>query len=194
MQVILIAAVSADGCIAERADQTSLDWTSKEDTKFFIELTRRIGVVVMGARTFGTINKPLKGRRLIVLSRQQVGDRRNDDLPGGTEATSPQAKRQALSPVGHLAPEGTVEYANMSPAQLVKELATQGHDAVVVAGGSSVYSQFLREGLVTEMYLTVEPVLFGEGVPLASGIGRIGLRLIEARPLGEHSVLLHYRI
>ena len=35
MQVVLIAAISADGKIAEEKDQSSLDWTSKEDTLFF---------------------------------------------------------------------------------------------------------------------------------------------------------------
>lgn len=175
MKVILIAAISVDGKIAERPDQTSLDWTSKEDTKFFVEKTKEAGVVVMGARTFATIGKPLKGRRLIVLSNRrdpQSGNRRGPRTP----------------------PEGTVEFANMSPSQLVKMLEEQSHDAVVVAGGASVYSQFLREGLVTDLYLTVEPFLFGDGVPLVSGVQRIRLRLVEARPLGETAVLLHYLI
>jgi len=32
MKVILVAAMSADGKIAESPEQNSLDWTSKEDT------------------------------------------------------------------------------------------------------------------------------------------------------------------
>ncbi len=40
MKIILIAAISGNGMIAEREGQSSLDWTSKEDTKFFVEKTK----------------------------------------------------------------------------------------------------------------------------------------------------------
>lgn len=62
----------------------------------------------------------------------------------------------------------------------------------MVAGGSSIYSQFLSEGLITEVFLTVEPVLFGDGIPLATGFDRMNLSLVESTRLGDGSVLLHY--
>lgn len=163
MIITLIAAISADGKIAERDYQSSLDWTSKEDTRFFVEKTKEIGTMVMGRKTFETIGKGLPGRRMIVMS----------------------------SKVG--ATEG-VEWANESVPDLVKRLTAEGVSGIAVCGGSTVYYQFLQSGLVDELYLTVEPVLFGGGVSLASGFGRIDLELVEAKPLGGRSVLLHYRI
>jgi len=71
MKIILIAAMTLNGMIAQTRDQNSLEWTSKEDTAFFIEKTKEAGVVVMGQKTFETIGKPLKGRRLIVLTQDE---------------------------------------------------------------------------------------------------------------------------
>ncbi len=168
MNVILLAAISADGKIAQREDQTSLDWTSKEDTKFFVEKTKEVGVVIMGSKTFETIGKPLNGRRVVVLSREEKAE------------------------MGEKA-DGTVEFVNISAQELIARLEKEGHDSVVVAGGASVYSQFLRAGLVTELYLTIEPVLFGNGIPFASGFNRINLKLVEVRPFGLDAVLLHFQ-
>lgn len=172
MIVTLIAAISADGKIAERAGQSSLDWTSKEDTQFFVSKTKEIGTVVMGNTTWETFGKPLKGRRLIVLSRD----------PG----VSPPAKGE----VGG----GTVEFTNEPVADLVGRLEREGVTSLAVCGGANVYAQFLEAGLVNELYLTVEPVLFGDGIPLAAGIERVNLKFVESSTLGSSSVLLHYRI
>lgn len=191
MQVILLAAISVDGKIAERTDQTSLDWTSKEDTKFFVEKTKEVGVVIMGRKTFETIGKPLKGRRVIVLSRE-VNGMTPASGPADSSRLFPSAGDHAVFSV--IPPEGIVEYVNLSPHHLLKRLENEGHDAVVVAGGSSVYSQFLRDGLVTDLYLTVEPVLFGTGISFSSDVDRINMQFVEMRMLGSQSILLHYRL
>ena len=166
MKVILIAAVSADGKIAERRDQNSLDWTSKEDTRFFIEKTKECGVMVMGRTTFNTIGKPLKGRLIVILTHEESEVRKEEGL----------------------------EYTNESLVDIVKRFEEEGREAIAIAGGASIYSQFLKAGLVTDLFLTVEPVLFGSGVPLAEGFDRINMKLVETRKLGEESVLLHYQI
>lgn len=165
MIVALIAAVSANGKISQYEGQTSLDWTSKEDLKFFVSKTKELGVVVMGRKTFDTIGKPLKDRRVIVMTKQAA----------------------------HEPMEG-VAFTNETPEELVVRLEKEGVEGVALAGGSSVYGQFLAAGLVSELYLTVEPVLFGAGVPLASGFDRVDLELIETAPLGDQAVLFHYRV
>lgn len=166
MKIVLIAAVSADGKIAQTADQSSMDWTSKEDTKFFIEKTKELGTVIMGRKTFTTFNKPLKGRRLIVVTK---------------------------NPSAEPAMEG-VEYTADAPQALVTRLSAEGVTQLALAGGASVYGQFLAAGLVSECYLTIEPVLFGTGVPLAGGFDRLNLKLIEVSKLNDQAVLLHYAL
>jgi dihydrofolate reductase len=164
MKVILVAAISADGKIAERTDQSSMDWTSKEDTKFFIEKTKQAGTVIMGYKTFATINKPLKGRRLIVLTRD----------------------------TSKVTPMSDVEFTSLEPAALVRKLEAEGVTEIVLGGGSTIYGQFLEVGLVTDVFLTIEPFLFGTGVPLAQGFERVSLMLESVKQLNEQSILIHY--
>ena len=172
IKVILIAAISADGKIAERADQKSLDWTSKEDLKFFIERTKQAGVVIMGRKTFETIGKPLKGRLNVIMTSDP--NRRIDSAT--------------------LAEVGVIEYTSNPPGEIIKDLETRGYTEVAICGGSSIYGQFLKERLVDELFLTVEPVLFGSGVPLASNFDRINLELLDSIKLGERAMLLHFKV
>jgi dihydrofolate reductase len=167
MQVTLIAAISADGKIAEEKDQLSTDWTSQEDTKFFVQKTKELGVVIMGRNTYETIGRPLKGRLNVIMTR---------DLDG--RASEP----------------GILEWADAPPQEILASLEKRGYEKAALGGGASVYGAFLAEGLVDDIYLTVEPVLFGKGVPLATGFDRIDLELIDSVPLGEQGVLLHYKV
>lgn len=166
MKVTLIAAISADGKIAERTDQSSMDWTSKEDKQFFVEKTKEAGTLVMGRKTFATINKGLKGRRIIVLTRDPSKEL---PIPG-------------------------VEFTSEEPVALVRRLENEGVAELVLGGGASVYGQFLNAGLVTEVYLTVEPFLFGGGVPLAQGFDRVALKLESVQQLNSQTILLHYAV
>ncbi len=166
MKVILIAAISADGKIAERTDQSSMDWTSKEDKQFFVEKTKEVGTLVMGRRTFATINKGLKGRRIIVLTRDPSKEL---PIPG-------------------------VEFTSEEPVALVRRLEGEGVAELALGGGASVYGQFLNAGLVTDIYLTVEPFLFGGGVPLAQGFDRVALKLESVQQLNSQTILLHYTV
>src|SRR3990167_7337399 len=70
IKAFLIAAVTADGFIA-RDEKHSAFWTSKEDKKRFVELTKRAGVVVMGSTTYATLPRALKERTNIVYSRSK---------------------------------------------------------------------------------------------------------------------------
>ena len=166
MIVFLIVATSLDGKIAESAAQSSLVWTSKEDLQFFVKKTKEIGIIVMGRKTFQTIGKPLKDRKIFVLS-----------FPGEENPTL----------------EG-VEFTTESPAQLVDRLNREGVVSLAVCGGASVYSQFLAGGLFDEIFVTIEPYLFGNGLPLTKDFGRVNLEFVEMSQLGMQAVLLHYRV
>ncbi|MDE1975019.1 MAG: dihydrofolate reductase [Patescibacteria group bacterium] len=72
MKCFLIAAMTADGYIAKDDAHSPFGWTSKEDKKRFIELSKKAGVVVMGSKTYATIGKPLKERLNIVYSHDKT--------------------------------------------------------------------------------------------------------------------------
>ncbi|EKD47292.1 MAG: Bifunctional deaminase-reductase protein, partial [uncultured bacterium] len=138
MNILLIAAISADGRIAKSADQLA-NWTSKEDKRFFVDKTKEAGALIMGRKTYDTIGRPLPNRLNIIMSRE-ADESKN---------------------IG-----GLLEYSSKSPCELIDELEHRGFESIVIGGGTSIYSLFLKEGLVTDLYLTVESILFGSGVPL----------------------------
>jgi dihydrofolate reductase len=72
MKTFIIAALSADGYIAKDSLHSPMNWTSKDDKKRLIELTKRAGVVVMGSKTYATIGKPLKERVNIIYSKDKT--------------------------------------------------------------------------------------------------------------------------
>ncbi len=70
IKVFIIAAQTLDGFIAKEANHPAF-WTSKEDKRRFVELTKRAGVCIMGSQTFKTLPRPLKERVNIVYTRSQ---------------------------------------------------------------------------------------------------------------------------
>lgn len=68
MKTFIIAALTADGYIAKDEKHPAF-WTSKEDKKRFVDLTKQAGVVVMGSKTWKTLPRPLKERVNIVYTR-----------------------------------------------------------------------------------------------------------------------------
>lgn len=83
--VFIIAALTADGFIGKNNSHFA-DWTSKEDKAFFVEMSKKAGVVVMGLNTFNTIKKPLKDRVNIVYSEEEIHCE-------GVETTSKEPKK-----------------------------------------------------------------------------------------------------
>jgi dihydrofolate reductase len=70
--VTLIVATSKDGFIARTAEETSIGWTSKEDKKRFVALTKRARVMVMGRTTFETIGRALPERLTVVYTSRHL--------------------------------------------------------------------------------------------------------------------------
>lgn len=72
IKAFIIATVTADGFIAKTSDQISTSWSSKEDRKHFVDMSKKAGVVVMGSNTFKTLLHPLKDRLNIVYSHSET--------------------------------------------------------------------------------------------------------------------------
>lgn len=165
MKVFLIAALSADGFIGRNADHLA-DWTSPEDKKHFVALTKQAGVMVMGARTFATIGRALPGRRTIVYTNNP----------------------ERITTTG-------IETTGEPPTELIARLACEGAAGVAICGGASIYSLFMRAKVIDELYLTIEPTLFGHGVPLFASHLDTALTLIDHQQANSKgTLLLHYRI
>lgn len=183
MNVFLIAAISLDAFIAQAPDQLSTEWTSKEDRTFFVQRTKQAGAMVFGSSTFRTFQKILKGRANIVYTRDIEKFRETVALPV-VEIT------QVTTDLSDL----TVLYAtSLAPADLVSVLETCGVHELAVCGGSTVYSHFLKAGVIHTLYLTVEPFIFGKGVRLFEESVTAQFKLHEVTKLSDQTLLLEYR-
>lgn len=166
MYVILLAAMSADGFIARHTNEEAL-WTSKEDKRFFVKKTKEYGTLIMGRTTWETINRPLPDRRIIVLS-----------------------SRPSATP-----PPESVEFRAGEPHAIINNLAQEGVDKVVIVGGAKVYSDYLKAGLVDELWLSTESIIFGSGIPLVTDLAQdIHLERFHQEILGPQTTLTGFRV
>lgn len=206
MHVVLSAAMSVDGCI----DDTSAERLVLSDAADLdrVDAVRAASdAILVGANTVRRDDP-----RLRVRSAERVAAR----VAAGRPA---QPLRVVLSGRGDLDPSagvlgpGTVVYtarperprldAEIVDAgdpldlhRVLADLAGRGVQQLMVEGGTAVHTLFLSEGCADEIQLVVAPFFVGEaGAPRFVGAGALprGLRLAEARPMGDH-VLLRYLV
>lgn len=174
MKVILLAALSIDGFIAQTTQQPSVTWTSPEDKDFFVKKTKSAGVVIFGNQTWQTIGRPLPGRLSIIYTHQTLADLL---AAHHLSATEPPALAVTSQP----------------PTALINQLAADGHQEVVIGGGASIYGQFLAADLVDELYLTIEPIIFGQGIKFLDQLIIKKFQLLDTTVLNQAgSLVLHY--
>jgi len=166
MEVFIIAAQTADGFIGRDKDHISTQWTSKEDSKFFMQKTKEAGVVVMGRTTYETVGKPLPNRLNVVYT------------------SNPEAIETADNLIT----------TDQPPQQLINSLTNKQYDQVAICGGSSIYRMFMEAGVVDSLFLTVEPILFGTGIPLFDKSMESQLNLKQIHQLSDQTVVMEYGI
>ncbi|MBF0259476.1 MAG: dihydrofolate reductase [Desulfamplus sp.] len=222
MKVILIMAMTLDGKIA-RHPMEPVDWTGKADKKKFVKITKKAGAVIMGSTTFDTIGKILPDRKNIVMTRDPTrlamhsnpsGSMQNlnksiDSLADRNFAAD-STENESTDPTGIEGSEaaygggsaygirstenGTLEFTDKTPQEILQSLEKEGFESVALIGGSIINSLFAKEHLVDEIYVTLVPKLFGQGLPLLAGDFDINLELVEMEKLDEHSILLKYNV
>lgn len=167
MYITLLMAQTLDGKIARNPGQNA-DWTSREDKKYFVQLTKEVGTIIMGMGTFRAMGCfVLPGRRNVIL-----GD-----------------KPYPKSPV-----EGQLQYLSGTPQDIVKALESQGVTRAILGGGAYTNNQFLKAGLVNEVHITIASRLFGEGLGFCDGEPLdIPLERTEVRELSVDTLLLTFK-
>jgi dihydrofolate reductase len=136
---IALAAITLDGKIAKDSQHLSTDWTSEEDKIFFRSFLKECDVVLVGNKTWQTAKEPLSKRNCIVLSR---------------------SAHKLISE------SATVTFCNPEKIDLKKFILDKGYKKVAVLGGSQVYTYCLENNMLDELYLTIEPLVFGKGINL----------------------------
>ena len=173
MRLTLIAAQSLDGFIT-RHDTPGSNFASKADQSFFREALRGFDCCVMGATSYREARA--------IIQKNLVSDRIRIVLTRKPEVFA------------HDAAPGKLEFVNSPPTQLVTDLRQRGFQRCAILGGAQIHSLFLGAGLIDELWLTVEPLLFGGGTPLLAERTSAKLTLISSQNLAPNTLLLKYRV
>ena len=82
-----------------------------------------------------------------------------------------------------------------SPEKAVDFLKKKGFSEILVAGGGKLNTSFMQKGLIDEVYLDIEPFVFGSGIKLfADGEWENKLKLLGTKLLSKNVVQIHYKV
>ena len=174
--------ISADGYF--EAPGHNLDWhnVDAEFEDFAIKQLDESGELVFGRRTYD------------LMADFWPSDHawRTDEPTARRMCSAPKLvfSRQPLSDLW----ENTTAHTGQV-AEVIRELKSQPGKPIAVLGSSNLCLTLLREGLLDELRLMVNPVLVGAGTPLFHGLdARFQLELTESRRFGNGNVLQTYAV
>lgn len=66
---------------------------------------------------------------------------------------------------------------------------------IMIAGGAKINNEFMKRNLINEIYLDVEPFIFGQGIPLLFPDNyKYNLKFLSSKMLNKNTIQLHYCI
>jgi len=167
MKIILIFVSSLDGKVTRWGESNVNLWSSHQDQDYYKKIRNESRLIVMGSHTYKADHtQPLPNHRSIVLTQH------------------PETyKSQEV--------KGQLEFTSESPSELTTRLQRDGHDQMLLIGGPHVATSFLKEQLIDEVWLTIEPKIFGAGENFATEEKLdVSLRLLSFEKVNEHGTLI----
>ena len=181
MKIIIYMAVSIDGVAALDSKRGIEEYGSKEDHDFFIGASKKCDAVIMGRNTAFC---KISGVPNIVLTHAEVSCSR-------LTRASFDDKDCRVAPGNDMFDDRV--YLSGSAEEVYKQIEAMGFEKVALLGGPATNLNFLRAGLVDEIFLTVEPVTIGRGIrflnePLVTNWTLADTQVLNARG----TIVLHY--
>jgi len=167
MKIILYMAISVNGFVAKPDHDTP--WTDEEFESYSSKV-KEIGNLIVGKTTFD-----------LMYEENAFADL---DEPFVVVLTSSEEAP---------ARENTVFVKTFEEA--VKVLKGRGFSVALVGGGGKADTAALESGMIEELYIDVEPLVFGKGIPLFSPSDKnLSLKLLNTKQIGESGMQLHYQV
>lgn len=169
MKVILYNGITPNGYNAKENGDS--EWTSEEDLQGFYKHSKKVGNIIMGRNTF-----------------QSAIDYKYFPFPDAVNVVV------THSPLENEWGEKVI-ITDQSPKEVLETLKGKGFTEAFIAGGGKLNSSFMKEGLINEIYLDVEPLLLGKGIQVfAPEDFEYELELLEINKLNKNTVQLHYKV
>jgi len=169
MKTHLYMTVSIDGFIA--LENNDAPW-SREDLNNFQAFVKEKKNLIIGRRTY-------------------------DLMKSGGELKVFEEELTVVVTSGSIDYQDDHTIAVHSPEEALTELQKRGLEEAVVCGGGELNASFMKRGLIDEMIINIEPMVFGKGKKLFGdkGLDSIkSLEFIEAKELGGGSLQVKYRL
>lgn len=173
MHVTLIAAQSLDGYITYHAKPGSA-FTSEADKQHFRAALKQFDCRVMGSETY-RVTRDMTRRAaaagvLVIVVTRDPSRYADEALPG------------------------RLLFSSGSPGEILVQLEQAGRKRCALLGGSKTHSFFLAAKVIDEIWLTIEPRLFGGGTRLLDEPTDTVLQLLGRELLGGDTLLLRYAV
>lgn len=176
MKISVFIATSVDGYIAR--ENGGIDWLTGSDNSAggedygYREFINSVDGIVMGRHTYEKVlsfdSWPYGKKPVFVLSRRKT------EIPRKIEKK--------------------VFVMSGTPTELVRDLEKDGFKHLYVDGGKTIQN-FLKEGLINQMIITMVPILIGGGIPLFGSLPHdVKLRSVKTRRFDDGLVQCRYEV
>jgi len=167
MKVVLYMAMTVNGLIAKENDETP--WSDIE-WESYAKVIRQFKNLILGRRTYEIMNAD-----------------KNLFSKIGNPFTVVVTKQKLLD---------TKNFAFVkTPKEALKLLKEKRFSEVLLGGGGTINGAFMKENLIDEVYLDVEPLVFGKGIKLfANADFETKLELLSIKKLSKSELQLHYKV
>jgi len=166
MKIILYIATTINGYIAKENHETP--WSKEEWISFSSFINKRKNIVI-GKNTYYLMKKENEFDKI------------------GNPMVVVVSKNEMIN-------EKNILIAH-SPLKAIDILNKKGFNEVVVAGGGRLNSSFLKEKLIDEIYLDIEPLIFGKGIKIFFDNNlNVRLKLLSVKKLSKNLIQLHYKV
>lgn len=168
MHITLMMVSTVNGKITRGDEPDVTAWTSSEDKELFMKMKKEYGLLIMGSASYLANKERIKSSKdivRIVLTRDP--------------------KKYAADHVPN-----QLEFTDLSAKDLIQNLSSRGYEKILLVGGPEINALFLKENLVDDLHLTIEPQLFGLGKNLiADGDAAVSLQLVSVEKLNDRGTL-----
>ncbi len=172
MRLIIVVATSTNGLITDGAEPNPSSWTSQEDQDFYQKIKAKHNLFLMGSGTYKATHKLLREDLLRVVLTRNPAKYANQNITD------------------------KIVFETLSPSEFVEKYHKTYNQALIL-GGSHVYTEFLESGLITDIYITIEPIVFKSGIPFLLDNKRISdyqFSLAESKKLNTTGTILYHYV
>ena len=115
-------------------------------------------------------------------------------LQFGVTDPYPWLEQYVFSRTMEKSPDPNVTLVSENVVGFVRDLKEKAGKDIYLCGGADLATTLFAEGLIDEIVLKVNPVLFGSGIPLFSGaIVQVALKPVDVKGYDNGVLLLRYR-